>query len=225
MWEGEHVLLDGHNRYAICQKHGLPFTTRLLALPDLGAAKRWMLAHQLGRRNLTAEQTSYLRGKQYQEEKKINGGTGANRHTKEQLAQNEPAAQETGTTAERLAHVHKVGHATIKRDDAYANAIDTIAAIDPDVPQALMARDTKVSRQDVSKLATLARANPQTARHVLEAVQASPTPKAATRNASPWCIRLAQNDPPPTPPHVRRPNDDRTHTHQEKRYADPHPHD
>ncbi len=56
-------------------------------------------------------------------------GSASRRHTNEQLPHFGAAAQETGTTAERLAHVHKVGHATSKRDDAYAKAIDTIAAL------------------------------------------------------------------------------------------------
>ena len=40
------------------------------ALPDRAAAVEWIIANQLGRRNLTPEQKSYLRGKRYQLEKK-----------------------------------------------------------------------------------------------------------------------------------------------------------
>ncbi len=172
MWEGEHVLLDGHNRYAICQKHGLPFTTRLLALPDLEAAKRWMLAHQLGRRNLTPEQMSFLRGTQYVQEK----------HQGERIDRTSGKSYQklVDTTAKRLAAVHRVSEKTLRNDAQYARSVDAIAAVIPDARQALLARDTKVSRQDVSKLATLASASPQAAKHVFEAAQASATPKAAT---------------------------------------------
>ena len=41
IWQEEQVLLDGHNRYAICTKHDLPYTTQDLSLPDLDAAISW----------------------------------------------------------------------------------------------------------------------------------------------------------------------------------------
>ena len=68
-WQGEEILLDGHNRHDLCQRHGLPYRTQELSLPDLDAAKAWMIANQLGRRNLTPEQMSYYRGEQYNLEK------------------------------------------------------------------------------------------------------------------------------------------------------------
>ena len=50
------VLLDGHNRFAICTAHALPFTTQ--AAPDWIAtrddAKLWILQTSLNRRNLDA---------------------------------------------------------------------------------------------------------------------------------------------------------------------------
>ena len=51
LWRG--AIVDGHNRYAICTKHGLKFNTTTLRLPNREAAKLWMLENQLGRRNLS----------------------------------------------------------------------------------------------------------------------------------------------------------------------------
>jgi len=41
------ILLDGPNRYRICQKHGLPFETVAVEFPDREAAADWMDANQL----------------------------------------------------------------------------------------------------------------------------------------------------------------------------------
>jgi hypothetical protein len=41
---------------------------------DLTAAKSWVRTNQLGRRNLTPEQTRYLRGQEYEESKNGHGG-------------------------------------------------------------------------------------------------------------------------------------------------------
>ncbi len=46
-------IADGHNRYAICQKHKIPFETIPLAFKDKSEVMRWMIDGQLGRRNLT----------------------------------------------------------------------------------------------------------------------------------------------------------------------------
>jgi hypothetical protein len=65
----EYILVDGHNRYQICKDLGINFQIAILEFPDKEAAKLFMLTHQMGRRNLTIEQLSYLRGKRYEQEK------------------------------------------------------------------------------------------------------------------------------------------------------------
>ena len=47
------TLIDGHNRYAIAQKHGLGYKTVQIELEDDTAAKIWIMNNQLGRRNLS----------------------------------------------------------------------------------------------------------------------------------------------------------------------------
>lgn len=69
VWKHYHILLDGHNRYEIAFKHNLPFTTVEVELPDKNAARLWLINNQLGRRNLSPETISYLRGQRYNLEK------------------------------------------------------------------------------------------------------------------------------------------------------------
>jgi hypothetical protein len=84
VWEEKNVILDGHHRYEICQKHKLGCDLRLVSPPDLDAAKLWMIEHQLGQRNLNHDQRSYWIGKQYELEKKRvgrpEGKSGQNDH-------------------------------------------------------------------------------------------------------------------------------------------------
>ena len=55
------VLVDGHNRYRICQKHGLPFqtvqNTRFQSLEDVHL---WMIDQHLGRRSVSDFQRGVL---------------------------------------------------------------------------------------------------------------------------------------------------------------------
>ncbi|WP_372393571.1 plasmid replication/partition related protein [Xanthomonas sp. NCPPB 3582] len=55
------VLVDGHNRYGICQKHGLPFQTvqnpRFTSMQDVHL---WMIEQHLGRRSVSDFQRGVL---------------------------------------------------------------------------------------------------------------------------------------------------------------------
>ena len=51
LWNG--VIVDGHNRYEICQKHGIPFETVEHEFDSEEDALIWMVDNQTGRRNLT----------------------------------------------------------------------------------------------------------------------------------------------------------------------------
>jgi N6-adenosine-specific RNA methylase IME4 len=51
VWDG--LLIDGHNRYDICTRHGLPFNTTDIHFDGIEQARVWMRKNQMGRRNLT----------------------------------------------------------------------------------------------------------------------------------------------------------------------------
>ena len=55
------ILVDGHNRYGICQKHGLPFNTlqntRFQSMEDVHL---WMIEQHLGRRSVSDYQRGVL---------------------------------------------------------------------------------------------------------------------------------------------------------------------
>lgn len=47
------VIVDGHNRYQICEKHGLPYRLAVFSFEDDLEAKQWALDTQKSRRNLS----------------------------------------------------------------------------------------------------------------------------------------------------------------------------
>ena len=46
------VIVDGHNRQSLCEKHDLPYTMAVFSFDDLLEAKQWALDTQKNRRNL-----------------------------------------------------------------------------------------------------------------------------------------------------------------------------
>ena len=71
--EGEYVLLDGHHRYELAQKHGLIFSTIGLQFNNREEAIQWVLQNQLARRNLTDEQRTLILGRLYNQMKLAQG--------------------------------------------------------------------------------------------------------------------------------------------------------
>jgi len=170
--EGFFILLDGHNRYEICQKHDRLFSYREINLASRQAAINWIINNQLGRRNLHPDQASYLRGKRYNGEKQDKGGD------RKSIDQNDPLIE---STADRLATEYKVSAPTIKRDGQFAAAVDALASVGID-PQAVIAHANKA---DVIELAKeLKKPEP------LPEVPLFPEPKTA-KPAAPPAIRQA----------------------------------
>ena len=48
----ELMIVDGHNRFNICEKHGLPYRMAVFHFEDMLEAKQWAVDNQKGRRNL-----------------------------------------------------------------------------------------------------------------------------------------------------------------------------
>lgn len=52
--DSDDILIDGHNRWEICAKHGgIHFNIRRMDFKDRDEAKLWIMSNQLGRRNLS----------------------------------------------------------------------------------------------------------------------------------------------------------------------------
>lgn len=144
VWIEEDVLLDGHNREQICRKHGIPYTVVGVSLPDRAAAHAWVIDNQLGRRNLSPDQASYLRGKKYEAEKLPEG------RPAEKLPQSEGVTE----TAERVAAETGVSRATVERDAKFARNVDRIAELaGPKARTAILTGGIKMTRAQVAKAA------------------------------------------------------------------------
>jgi hypothetical protein len=177
----EVILLDGHNRFAICSDHNVRYVTESVPLIDRVAAIDWMIANQLARRNLSAKQVSYLRGMQQQQEKQrvtnpdgIGGKSG-------KIVKPQNEVQQSITTSDKVAKQHGVSKATIERDVDYAKAVNSIvAATAPEVQQQLLGIDSNLTKSATVKLAELAQEEPGVMMEVMEEIQQAPNKTAAS---------------------------------------------
>ena len=152
VWEG--IILDGHNRFEICQRLDISYQTVEIELPDREAAADWIDRNQLGRRNLTADQMSLLRGRLYNRAKKTKAEAGAIGGLSK--GQNDTCLP---STAESLGIEHGVSLATIKRDGQLADAVEKVKPYVPDIVSRVMSGDIP-SRQAVIEAASEPEAAP-----------------------------------------------------------------
>lgn len=130
------VLIDGHNRYQLAQTRKLDFRINLMRFARLEEVKDYMIGYQLGRRNLTPEQASYLRGMRYIQQKSMRGS-------------NLQAEGPQVNVAEALAAEHRVSSRTIKRDGEFAAGIEKLT---PDLKREVLAGKQKLSKAAVHAL-------------------------------------------------------------------------
>jgi hypothetical protein len=157
LWAGHNIILDGHNRWAICNLHDIPFRTIDLELPDREAVRNWLIQRQFSRRNLTAAGASYLRGKRYLAERGKWGGdrkadASGSRFQNETLIAADANMSEADTK-QRLAKEFRVSETTIHRDAEFAAAVDALAANCGEQARSLiLSGDARLTRQQVARL-------------------------------------------------------------------------
>jgi len=191
------TILDGHNRYRICRRFDVPFKTKALKIENREEAVNWIINTQLGRRNSTDEQKSYLRGKRYLGEKQV-ASDNLMRGDKPPKGHNDPS----GNTAEKLAKDYDVAPKTIRRDAAFARAVDKIEQVaGPEAKKAILSGTLGATKKDVIAIAELPKAEQKKALRggkeaIKEAIKPDwakgPTPEEQA-NADPerrWCASL-----------------------------------
>ena len=144
LWKNgtEYILVDGHNRYQICSHHKCDFRFELMNFKSIEDVKEWMIANQLGKRNLTEFAKSYLRGKQYNQEKQ------QGKRTDLTSGQNVQKME----TREKLAEQHKVSSKTIQRDEKFALAVDKIVNLDNDLRWKILNKDIDLPKSFIVDL-------------------------------------------------------------------------
>lgn len=128
VWEEENILLDGHTRKRLCDKHEIPYEVVTVSLPDRSAAIDWIVGLAGSRRNMTEVQWSFVRGKEYLAKKKCVGKPKEGASGKAEEGEAKPEPEANGRTSEELAEKYGVSSKTIERDARVAEALDAMPA-------------------------------------------------------------------------------------------------
>ena len=157
------TLVDGHNRYAILQKHPeIYFSTMPLRFENREEAVAWICKNQLGRRNLTPEQKKFLVGKQYSIEHRKPGGNGNNQYTattqetvQEELCQNDtiPPVSSEASIRKKIAEQHHVSESYVSRSEKFMKGVEIMEGLVPGMQEKILSGQFKVRDADMHRLA------------------------------------------------------------------------
>jgi hypothetical protein len=136
------VLVDGHNRFKICQKNDIPFKVKKIKFNNIDEAKLWMIDNQMGRRNLTPDQMSYYRGIKYISLKKKKGG----------YDNVKSKGQSEAPTSEVVAKMFNVSESTVKRDAKFSEGLNILGRSNPKLKTKILTGEAKVKKSDVQAL-------------------------------------------------------------------------
>lgn len=141
--DGVSYLLDGHNRFEICERNEIDFSVvKIQGIQSFEDALDWIDRNQIGKRNLSPDDFRIISGRIYNRRKKAQGGTGANQHVQK------PQIEESALTSAIVASELGVSKATIERNGQRAEVYDAMKAIGDEeaaeaaktLPQAVVAK-------------------------------------------------------------------------------------
>jgi hypothetical protein len=165
-WHG--TIVDGHNRWKIILEHPeIKWHAQEKNFADKWAAFDWMYKNQLGRRNLTDEQRTYMIGKMYEARKQSVGGQIRG------SAQSGHAIR----TSEQIAKEIGVGKETVKRAEKFMQGVDAIKSVNHEAADKILSGKAKANNMTVQSYAN---AEPEAIKQAADAIihdKAIETPK------------------------------------------------
>lgn len=149
VWNG--VIVDGHNRYKITQKHPhIQFTVHEKEFESEQEAQIWICSNQLGRRNLTEQHKKYLWGKRYNLEcdrAKFHG----NQYTRSDESGeggNRPDQNSHGTRS-RIADELGVSEWQVRSSAEFSKGVDAAEEVMPGIKNKILTGTVEASYKDV----------------------------------------------------------------------------
>ena len=142
------IIIDGHNRYEICNRLHIPYAVREMPFENRERAIVWICSNQLGRRNITEETRRYLIGKQYELEKvarkhppNINGFNQYKRRDRSERGET------FRRTAQKFSSQYNVSTGAVQKYAVFSKALDAVGRSDPELPGKVLSGTFKISQR------------------------------------------------------------------------------
>ena len=147
------IIIDGHNRYEICNRLHIPYAVRKMPFENREQAIVWICSNQLGRRNITEETRRYLIGKQYELEKvarkhppNVNGFNQYKRRSRGERGET------FRRTAQKFSAQYNVSTGSVQKYAIYSKALDVVGQADPELPGKVLSGTLKMPPEEIRRI-------------------------------------------------------------------------
>nr|DAE22572.1 MAG TPA: ParB-like protein [Siphoviridae sp. ct5co22] len=190
------TIIDGHHRWKIIQKHNLTnYKVKQMDFPDKWAAIVWMCRNQLGRRNITDEQRTYLIGEAYRAQKMTQGTNNQYVQEKSEKPQN-GVFQKDNRTAKIIAKEFGVGGSTVDRASQFVESLDAAETVSAGFKEAVLTGTVKAPKNVIQEIRNIPEAQRPAAVEAIKTGQVEMA-KAIIRESKP---EPPKKEAPPPPP-------------------------
>lgn len=190
------TIIDGHHRWEIIQKHNLTnYKVKQMDFSDKWAAIVWMCRNQLGRRNITDEQRTYLIGEAYRAQKMTQGTNNQYVQEKSEKPQN-GVFQKDNRTAKIIAKEFGVGSSTVDRASQFVESLDAAETVSAGFKEAILTGTVKAPKNVIQEIRNIPEAQRSAAVEAIKTGQVE-TAKAIIRESKP---EPPKKEAPPPPP-------------------------
>lgn len=173
-WDG--TIIDGHNRWAIIQKHPeIPYRVKKMEFSDKWAAIYWMVNNQLGRRNITDEQKTYLLGKLYEARKNTQGGDRKSAEFSSTQCGN-LKSEKPNRVSEQIAKERGIAKNSVIRANNFAHGLDAADTVAPGFKEQVLTGAVKAPK---STIAEIAKMDEPERKQAVENIKAGKKPRTA----------------------------------------------
>ena len=144
------IIIDGHNRYEICNRLRIPYAVREMPFENREQAIVWICNNQLGRRNITEETRRYLIGKQYELEKV------ARKHPPNANGFNQYKRRSRSERGDGNVTVYEyLPTGAVQKYAIFSRALDIVGQADPELPGKVLSGTFKISHENLVALSKM----------------------------------------------------------------------
>lgn len=153
LWKGTNILVDGHNRWDIIQKHPeIPYTTIEQEFENEWDVVAWICRNQLGRRNISKVVYDKLIQEEYEAVQRIPGGDHKSEEFKNQSGETPHLDDKTPKTRKIIAEEHGITEQAVRSAVEFGRGLDAADAVAPGFKDEILSGDISAKKQEIAEM-------------------------------------------------------------------------
>lgn len=153
LWKGTNILVDGHNRWDIIQKHPeIPYTTIEQEFENEWDVVAWICRNQLGRRNISKVVYDKLIQEEYEAVQRIPGGDHKSEEFKNQSGEKHHLDDKTPKTRKIIAEEHGITEQAVRSAVEFGRGLDAADAVAPGFKEEILSGDISAKKQEIAEM-------------------------------------------------------------------------